>query len=119
MKIKKFVYLNLINFFRKLNKFYDTLFYKHWNSSPFCVKPKGEVKDYLQLFSKAKEKKYPQVEEYEIKNGFAINKLWLDELALKTQITIKKSELCYAHGNVLYTTLCNYINKHYYINLFK
>jgi len=32
-------------------------------------------------------------------------------LALHTQIVIKKSKLCYAHGRILYTTLSDYISK--------
>jgi hypothetical protein len=51
------------------------------------------------------------IEAYENEKGFFINKLWLDNLALHTQITIKKSELCYAHGRVLYTALSYYLSK--------
>ena len=50
-----------------------------------------------------------QSDEFEEKNGFKIDKQFLDEL-LKTQITIKKSENNYQHGRVLYSVLCDYIS---------
>ena len=35
---------------------------------------------------------------------------WLDNLALHTQIVIKKSTICYAHGRILYSCLSKYIS---------
>ena len=51
--------------------------------------------------------------------GYKIEYDWFHELALHTQIVIKKSELCYQHGRVLYSTLSAYINQNdcNYINI--
>ena len=38
-----------------------------------------------------------------------IDKSWLDDLALHTQIVVKESSLCYQHGRVLYATLSKFI----------
>ena len=56
-----------------------------------------------------KRQNYPEIDAYEKDKGVEIEKTWLDYLALHTQITIKKSTLCYAHGRVLYSTLSSYL----------
>ena len=50
-------------------------------------------------------------------SGFDIDKDWLDNLALSTQVVIKKSKLNYQHGKILYATLRNFIEKYKYQNL--
>ena len=49
------------------------------------------------------------LEKLEEKNGFIIDKDWLNALAFQTQIVVKKSKLNYAHGRVLYTVLSSYL----------
>jgi predicted O-methyltransferase YrrM len=80
-----------------------------WYNFPFGSKPLGSKKDYQNIAEQVKNKNYPEVENYERNKNIAIDKQWLDNLALHTQITIKKSELCYAHGRVLYTALSSYL----------
>ena len=42
---------------------------------------------------------------------FNLNKDWLDNLALKTQVVIKNSEINYQHGRILYSELSEYISQ--------
>jgi predicted O-methyltransferase YrrM len=82
-----------------------------WCNFFFGNKPKGAKKDYLNIAEQVKKKNYPEVENYEKKKNIAIDKHFLDYLALHTQITIKKSECCYAHGRLLYAALSDYLLK--------
>ena len=84
---------------------------KFWFNYPFGEKVQASHEEYLQLASKVKLEEYPQIDDYEKKIGYKVDIKWLDELALHTQVVIKESPLCYAHGRLLYTTLSNYINK--------
>lgn len=87
-----------------LKKFYEFLFY-----NPICKHPVGTKKNYLDLFSKIKFLSYEKIKSYENRLNFKINKEFFDNLALKTQISIKKSDNNYQHGRILYSTLSNYI----------
>ncbi len=80
-----------------------------WFDYPFGRNPIGTEKQYLDLFHDSKGKKYNEVDKFENDTGFFIDKEWLDDLALHTQIVIKNSPLCYAHGRVLFSALSNYI----------
>ena len=51
------------------------------------------------------------IDAYERRAGYAIDPEWLHELALHTQITKKKSELCYQHGRLLYATVRDYVRR--------
>ena len=73
-----------------------------------CSKPLYSIDKYLELWNKAKSNDYPEVEIYEKECSYNIDKDWLDDLAKQTQIVIKNSELCYAHGRVLYSTIRKY-----------
>lgn len=90
---------------------FDKIFNYIWYDYPFGKKPFGNKEIYLNLAKNARLIKYPEVENFEKENGFSINQDWLSDLALHTQITVKKSRLCYAHGRVLYSALSNYISK--------
>jgi len=56
--------------------------------------------------------KYHQINEYEEQIGYAIDQEWFHDLALHTQIVVKESPLCYAHGRVLYSALSYYLQQH-------
>tara|TARA_Y100000768_G_scaffold292087_1_gene226032 strand:- start:3 stop:866 length:864 start_codon:yes stop_codon:yes gene_type:complete len=83
--------------------------YERIKESPFGLKNMSNKEVYLELFENAKSINYENVIKYEKHVGFEIDKNWLDDLALLTQVTIKNSELCYAHGRVIYSTLRNYL----------
>lgn len=82
-----------------------------WYNYPFGNKPLASEDDYLSLSQATKNQVYPEIDNYEKLKGISIDRDWLDSLALKTQITVKKSKLCYAHGRLLYTSLCQYLIK--------
>ena len=52
-----------------------------------------------------------KIDHYEKKFEKKIDKKWMDELALQTQVVIKDSKINYQHGRVLYSELSNYIAK--------
>jgi len=111
MKLKTSIFIRLNNIINplihSLNKFSNYI----WFNFPFGKKPMGSKEDYLKLAEETKKNIYPEIDDYENHVGIAIDKIWLDHLALYTQITIKKSQLCYAHGRLLYTVLSDYLIK--------
>ena len=95
---------------RSLHLKIDNMANGQWYNSPFGKKPLASKDIYSTLAAEARSKVSPEVDSYEIDSGYAIDTAWLHELALHTQVVIKKSELCYQHGRVLYTTLSKYLN---------
>lgn len=89
----------------------DIIAYKRWNNQPLSNKPIASKKKYYDLWDKASLKNNPEVNQYEETTGYKIEIDWLNNLALRTQIVIKKSELNYAHGKILYSSLREYISK--------
>ena len=83
-----------------------------WYDQPFCSSPQGSAEHYLSLAEDVQQQQYPEIEQFEKKSGFQIPVVWLDELALQTQIVIKSSPLCYAHGRVLYSALSSHLKSH-------
>ena len=69
-------------------------------------------KEYLWLRSlKVKNIKYKEIDNFEESCGYFLDKDWLDNLALYTQIVIKKSQINYQHGRILYSLLMKYLNQ--------
>ena len=89
----------------------DTLTYNKWNNQPLLTKPISNKQKYYDLWNKASLKQNPEVNQYETSTGYKIEKDWLNDLALRTQIVIKKNELNYAHGKILYSSLREYISE--------
>ena len=83
-----------------------------WYDQPFGSSPQGSAEQYLTLADEVQRQQYPEIEQFEQQCGFQIPVVWLNELALQTQVVIKSSPLCYAHGRVLYSALSNYITSH-------
>lgn len=77
--------------------------------TPFGSSPTAPEEDYLRLHAEAKQIKYPPVDKLEREYGAAIDKDWFEELALQTQVVVKKSKLNYQHGRMLYSILKNYM----------
>ena len=70
----------------------------------------GDKNAYLKVFNEVKDQKYPEIDGYIQKNKLPdINKMFLDDIALLTQISIKKSEPNYQHGRLIYSILYKYI----------
>jgi len=84
-----------------------------WAASYWADKPLGDgaqasKEKYLALWEAENSNEYPDIDALEKELGAAINKKWMDDLALHTQIVIKSSPLCYQHGRILYAALREY-----------
>jgi hypothetical protein len=78
-------------------------------SHPFGKVPWADRETYLRLHRQARAVGYPAIDAFEQEAGFAIDRLWLEDLALHTQIVIKESRLNYQHGRVLYAAARRYL----------
>lgn len=88
-----------------INERYDA----KWHRDPFGVQPLASAEAYQALFEEARRKHYPEADAIEAETGFMIDREWLDNLALHTQIVKKRSDLAYPHGRLLYSVLRKYI----------
>jgi predicted O-methyltransferase YrrM len=79
---------------------------------PFGTEPKASRERYLELHREAREAEYPEIDAIESKQGFAIDRDWMEGLALHTQVVIKQSRLNYNHGRLLYAVLRRYLADH-------
>jgi predicted O-methyltransferase YrrM len=72
----------------------------------------GSREKYLQIFADAKQETFINVDNYIQKNNFKnIDINFLNNLALTTQISIKKSKINYQHGKIIYALVYNYISQ--------
>jgi hypothetical protein len=111
LKQSFFIRINIL-LLRPVKILLDKLSNVVWYNNPLGERRKYCTKEiYLNLARNVRDESYPEIEKYENNIGFSIDKMWLDDLALHTQITIKKSKLCYAHGRVVYTALSGYLAK--------
>jgi predicted O-methyltransferase YrrM len=81
---------------------------RQYATAPFCAAPLAPSSEYRRLWADAQHRLYPTIDRYEDECGSAIDPGWFHGLALLTQVTIKRSEICYQHGRVLYATLVRY-----------
>lgn len=72
-------------------------------------KPQASPDEYKSIWKRAKEQRYPQVEQLEKDFGCRLDPDFMNKLALHTQVVIKTSEICYAHGRVIYAALRKYL----------
>ena len=82
-----------------------------WHNNPLIKQPVGSEEDYRKLWQQAKETTNFAVEELEKNLAFAVDREWLNDLSLVTQISIKQSSPNFDHGKVLYSTLRAYAEK--------
>ena len=85
--------------------------YKTFSINNNFFKKLGSENEYLKIFVDTKDKNYPNINEYEVASNFKIDKEWLDNLALHTQVVKKNSKINYQHGRILYLTLRKYLAK--------
>jgi predicted O-methyltransferase YrrM len=113
----------LISIKRKINNFFASrltgvrkyLEYKSsafWFDYPFGKQPRASIEEYFRLAKEVRLNDYPEIDEYEQKTGYFIDREWLHDLALHTQVVVKDSPLCYVHGRVLYSALSYYLQQH-------
>ena len=76
------------------------------------VGPLATREEYLRLWQEARRREYPDVDAYERSCGAAIDRDWFQQLALVTQVVVKRSVICYQHGRLLYAALRRYAREH-------
>jgi hypothetical protein len=88
--------------------------YTHFDDNPFGVHPAEITRQtYLDLAAEVQGRAYPAfLEAVNAEFGFLPEKAFIDELALATQVVVKKSQLLYMHGYLLYDALRNYLHVH-------
>ena len=64
---------------------------------------------YIKLFNETKNKENLSINDYIKKKNINIDREWIDDLALVTQIVIKKNSLNYSHGLLLYAALTDLV----------
>ena len=96
---------NLISYLRDFRNYYFP------KKNPFGKDVQASKNYYLSIFEKAKNEIYLEVEKFENSSGYKIDKLWLDDLALHTQVVKKESAINYQHGRILYSKLSKYIKE--------
>jgi len=107
-RLKKYLWYSTSS----LSRFFQRVARYHWHNYPFGTKPRASREEYLRLSYDVQYQSYPEIEEFESSTGFSISLDWLHDLALHTQIVIKQSPLCYAHGRILYSALSRYLRNH-------
>lgn len=112
MKISKLVDTLIERLAMRLTSSVEKLAYRNYYRFPFGDKPLADSDTYRKIWEQAKQIVYPIIDQYEHETGFAIDREWMDDLALLTQVVIKQSDICYQHGHLLYATLCRYITQH-------
>ena len=111
LKIKNF----LLPLYRFLLKEYILL---NENSIKQPIASKDE---YMKIFDDAKNVYYKEIDLIQKSLGYDLDLNWLNDLALHTQVCVKKSRINYQHGRLLYSHLRNYIkiNSHNFFNIFE
>ena len=109
LKIKNF----LLPLYRFLSKEYILL---NENSIKQPIASKDE---YMKIFDDAKNVHYKEIDSIQKSLGYDLDFNWLNDLALHTQVCVKKSRINYQHGRLLYSHLRNYIkiNSYNFFNI--
>ena len=82
--------------------------------NPFGEKIIGTKEVYLKLHNKAILNLNKDVIDFQESTGFKVNEKWFNDLALHTQTCIKKSQLNFNHGRLIYSLLSKYISEFNY-----
>ena len=106
--------------FRKIKTFLKLIIVPIYNipiinrplpKNPFGKKIIGTKEIYLKLHSKAILNLNKDVIDFQESSGFKVNEKWFNDLALHTQTCIKKSQLNFNHGRLIYSVLSKYISE--------
>jgi len=109
MNILKKIKLTFRNYISHL--YFLPFLNKPFPKKPFCSRPLASKETYLRLHEEAITNINQSIKEYELISGYSISDDFINELALYTQICIKKSKLNFQHGRLLYSVISEYINK--------
>lgn len=80
-------------------------------ANPLVSAPSGTEQEFLALAHDAAAQRFPEADAFEQERGYAIDREWLDRLALHTQIVKKKSKLNYPHGRLLYSAMRAFLER--------
>ncbi|MEZ4685625.1 MAG: hypothetical protein R3B47_06040 [Bacteroidia bacterium] len=89
----------------------NKLVYGQFYDFPFGDKPLADEQTYRAIWEDAKAESFPQIDQYEAELGQAIDPDWFHELALLTQVVKKRSDICYQHGRILYSTMRDFLGE--------
>ena len=92
-----------------LNKIKNKFNYFFFPENLLTRKPIGNKEVYKKIFEESKNIKNQEIENILKENQIKINLDWFDQLALHTQVVIKKSKINYYHGKLLYSYLSKYL----------
>lgn len=81
-QIKALIYESLLGLRAWANNKLDA----RWDNDPFGTNIRASQDEYLKLFETARAVRYPEVDLVELESGYSIDRAWLDDLALHTQI---------------------------------
>lgn len=90
----------------------EKLAYRNYFDYPFGKQPLADADSYRKIWQQARQIEYPEIDRFEKDTGHAIDQEWFHDLALLTQVVIKRSDICYQHGRLLYAELSRYIDQH-------
>jgi predicted O-methyltransferase YrrM len=91
--------------------FLDKYRMRKWKLNPLGFNKNLDESFFLDLWESVKCDANREVDKIEKSTGHVIDKNWLDDLALRTQVVKKDSDISYHHGRVLYSFLSEYIRK--------
>lgn len=84
--------------------------YRSWHDYPLGREQRATADEYRKRWRETAAIQHPQVDAFEAECSYTIDPEWLGELALHTQVVIKRSALCWQHGRVLYSALRRYLS---------
>ena len=70
-----------------------------------------DSQEILKLWNESIEEVDASVTKFVVSQGYSIEKLWYNQLALITQVTNKKSRINFQHGKILYSVIANYAHQ--------
>lgn len=96
--------------FRHLSHLRRVLSKQKLDTAQISDKKAPTKSDFLARFEEFRDVPRPEIDLVEEELGFRLDKSWVDDLALHTQIVLKNSEANWSHGRVLYSYLRHRLN---------
>lgn len=94
---------------RDFNSRFGRALDRRLDSNPLTSGPLADVATYKRMHAEEQAREYEEIDAFEAKAGFSLDRTWFEDLALHTQVTLKPSGVCYQHGRVLYAAIRRYI----------
>ncbi len=99
--------------------FFKIIFFIFRAGYPFGIQVWAKKNDYENIYEKSILKNYKNIDNYEKKFHRKLDNKWFNNLALTTQVVIKKSSINFQHGKILYYELQKYLeqNDNNFVNI--